>query len=377
MTRAIGFALALLVAVAQAPNLKIVVIAGEDAVNIIQQKTATAPIVEVRDRNDLPVGGVPVTFTIAGQNAAFGGGLQTITVTSNAAGRAAVTSLNPLGAGAVQINVTATSQGQTAAVTITQTNFATAAAASAAGAVVAGGATGAAAAGVAAAGGGGLGAGAITAIVGGIGAAGVVGAQAAGLLGGETTARAPCSYALNATGSFRVDATTLELPSFPVRGGVNVEKVGSDCEEQPITAVSNASFLTVTLPPQGSTVVDVTAEANPRPNPPRTGTITIIGQTVTVHQKAQCNFSIAPLLLNFPAAGGTQTLTLTAAPAGCDQAQWSVATGTNPWISANPLNGSGSAMIAVTLEPNPTRLTRGATIFISNSDLRILVTQAP
>ena len=37
------------------PNaLKIVVIQGEDAVNIIQQKTAVAPIVEVRDENDLP-----------------------------------------------------------------------------------------------------------------------------------------------------------------------------------------------------------------------------------------------------------------------------------------------------------------------------------
>ena len=43
-------------------NLKIVVIAGEGAVNVIQQKTAVAPIVEVRDRNDQPVAGVVVTF---------------------------------------------------------------------------------------------------------------------------------------------------------------------------------------------------------------------------------------------------------------------------------------------------------------------------
>src|SRR5687767_1594026 len=69
-----------------AASLKIVVIEGEDAVNIIQQKTAVAPVVEVRDRNDLPIAGVPVTFTISGgQSAAFSGGLQQLTVTTNAA----------------------------------------------------------------------------------------------------------------------------------------------------------------------------------------------------------------------------------------------------------------------------------------------------
>jgi len=38
---------------AQKPTaLRIVVIEGEDAVNIIQQRTAVGPIVEVRDDND-------------------------------------------------------------------------------------------------------------------------------------------------------------------------------------------------------------------------------------------------------------------------------------------------------------------------------------
>ena len=124
----------------QVSGVKILVIAGEDAVNIIQQKTAVAPVVEVRDRNDLPVAGVPVTFTIAGaKTASFAGGLQTITVTTNAAGRAAVSGLTPLSNGAVQINVQAAFQAQTATATITQTNFATAAQAAQAGMPVAGG----------------------------------------------------------------------------------------------------------------------------------------------------------------------------------------------------------------------------------------------
>ncbi len=50
----------------QAPSLKIVVLEGEGAVNIIQQKTAVRPLVEVRDRNNLPVAGASVTFSIGG-----------------------------------------------------------------------------------------------------------------------------------------------------------------------------------------------------------------------------------------------------------------------------------------------------------------------
>ena len=114
-------------------DLKIVVIAGEGAVNIIQQKTAVAPIVEVRDRNNLPVAGATVTFSVGGSGASFGTG-STLTVVTNAAGQATAAGLTPTAAGAVQINVTAAMQGQLASAAITQTNFATAQAAAAAGA---------------------------------------------------------------------------------------------------------------------------------------------------------------------------------------------------------------------------------------------------
>src|SRR5215213_8736649 len=79
-------------AASQSAALRIVVLAGEDAVNIIQQKTAVAPIVEIRDRNNLPVAGATVTFTLGGQSASFGG-LSTLTVTTNAAGQAAAVGL--------------------------------------------------------------------------------------------------------------------------------------------------------------------------------------------------------------------------------------------------------------------------------------------
>ncbi len=110
----------------RAAALTIVVIEGEDAVNIVQQKTAVAPLVEVRDRNDQPVAGAVVRFAIRSGRASFGGA-RTLTVTTNAAGRAAAAGLTPTGSGALQIGASAAFQGQSAAVTIVQTNVLTAA----------------------------------------------------------------------------------------------------------------------------------------------------------------------------------------------------------------------------------------------------------
>src|SRR5215510_12137190 len=118
-----------IVSAAQAAALKIVVVEGEGAVNIIQQKTAVAPVIEVRDRNDQPVSGAVVKFAIQKGKASFDGA-RTVTVTTNAAGRATATGLTATGKGALQITASAAFQGQTAAATIAQTTVATAAEAS-------------------------------------------------------------------------------------------------------------------------------------------------------------------------------------------------------------------------------------------------------
>jgi hypothetical protein len=189
--------LALLLAAQPQPTpqtLHVVVIAGEDAVNIIQQKTAVKPIVEVRDRNNLPVPGALVTFTIEGGKAATFGGASTMTVATNAAGQAAVSSLSPAASGAFQINVSAAFQGQVATATIAQTNVMTAAqAAAAAGANSAGasaGSTGGASGGAGgAAGGAGGGLSTTTLVVAGAAVAGgaVAATQIADKVGGGET----------------------------------------------------------------------------------------------------------------------------------------------------------------------------------------------
>jgi hypothetical protein len=165
-------------AAGQAAPYKIVVLAGEDSVNVIQQKTAVAPLIEVRDRNNQPVSGAVVTFAVQGGKAAvFQGGATTMTIATNAAGQAAAAGLTPLTAGAVNISVEAAVQGQIVTAAITQVNVMTAAeAAAAAGATGASSGTASTAGGGAAGGtGGGISATTIG-IIGGVAAAGAVAA---------------------------------------------------------------------------------------------------------------------------------------------------------------------------------------------------------
>jgi hypothetical protein len=108
------------------PSLRIVVIEGEDAVNVIQQKTATMPVVEVRDSNDIPVAGAIVRFAIRGSKPAAFGANQAAIVTTDAAGRATAPLLTPLKRGAVRIDVSAAFNGQSGSTSINQFNVATA-----------------------------------------------------------------------------------------------------------------------------------------------------------------------------------------------------------------------------------------------------------
>ena len=79
-------------AAAQDAGLRIVVLEGEDSVNIIEQGTAVPTLVEVRDRNDLPVAGASVLFLLGeGGTATLNAGLQQVALTTNALGQAAVT----------------------------------------------------------------------------------------------------------------------------------------------------------------------------------------------------------------------------------------------------------------------------------------------
>ncbi len=141
--RALSLLLALWIpATAQvAPMLNLVVVEGEGAVNNIRQRTAREPIVQVQDENHKPVAGAVVVFLLPsnGAGGAFANGARTLTMTTDNQGQAVARGLKPNGVkGQYQIRVNATHNGQTASVTITQTNAILSAAGVASGGAISG-----------------------------------------------------------------------------------------------------------------------------------------------------------------------------------------------------------------------------------------------
>jgi hypothetical protein len=104
-------------------------------VNIVRKGTAVVPVVEVRDRNNLPVAGALVTFMIPGGSkaATFANSARQIAVTTDSAGRASASGIQAVGKGAFRIEINASYQGQTATTSISQSNFASVAEAAKAG----------------------------------------------------------------------------------------------------------------------------------------------------------------------------------------------------------------------------------------------------
>ena len=105
-------------------ELKIIIIAGQGAVNTLKNKTAVQPIIEVRDKNNLPVPGAVVNFTAPrlGPSATFSNGGRTQSLVSDTNGRVAILGMAPDGPGAFRLTVTASYDRHFATAEIAQTN---------------------------------------------------------------------------------------------------------------------------------------------------------------------------------------------------------------------------------------------------------------
>ena len=117
---------------AAAGKLNIVIVEGEGAINNVRQRVAREPMVQVEDENRRPVAGAAVTFLLPNQgaSASFANGSQSLTITTDAQGRAVARGLRPNNVnGQYNIRVNAVSEGRTGTATISQTNALVAAAA--------------------------------------------------------------------------------------------------------------------------------------------------------------------------------------------------------------------------------------------------------
>ena len=113
-------------AFAQAPPvLNIVIVEGEGAINNLKQRVNRDPIVQVEDENHRPIAGAAVVFFLPdqGPSGTFVNGSRTLTVTTDAQGRATAMGIRTnQTSGPMQIRVTASFQGATASAVINQTN---------------------------------------------------------------------------------------------------------------------------------------------------------------------------------------------------------------------------------------------------------------
>ena len=110
---------------AQPQSIRILVLAGQDAINNVEKRVITEPVVEVQDESGTPVAGAEVEFRTpaTGPSATFYGATRTTTVTTDDKGRASADGMTPnTDLGLFEIQVTATRGSLQADAAITQTN---------------------------------------------------------------------------------------------------------------------------------------------------------------------------------------------------------------------------------------------------------------
>ena len=115
----------------------------------------------------------------------------------------------------------------------------------------------------------------------------------------------------------------------------------------PWTAISNVPWITVPQGAAGSGAGAARLLVESTSGPPRTGTVLVAGQTVTVTQGGGCDFVVAPLVQPVASNGGSGSATIEAG-GGCG---WT-ATSNAPWITlTGPTSGTGGGAITFTVAP--------------------------
>jgi hypothetical protein len=164
----------------------------------------------------------------------------------------------------------------------------------------------------------------------------------------------PCAYTLSPTSQ-----------SFPAAGGTSAVNVttAAGCTW---SATSGSSWVTISNGSNrsGSGSVGITAASNTTTQS-RTATLTIAGTSFQItEQAATCSYTVAPLTITAPPAGGTGSINVTT----LSTCAWTSTSGTS-WIS---LTGSrtGSGTASYTIGANTGSATRTATVTVAGVPVR-------
>jgi hypothetical protein len=144
--------------------------------------------------------------------------------------------------------------------------------------------------------------------------------------------------------SFTINPATHTMPAA---GGSVTVSVGA-AASCAWTASSNAPWLTVVSGANGSGPGAVQVDAQSNAGAPRTGTVTIAGQTLSVSQDSGCTFTVSPETIGAPAPGGSRRIDVTGAPS----CAWTASSAAG-WITiASAPGGNGNGGIDVTIAAN-------------------------
>ncbi len=127
------------------------------------------------------------------------------------------------------------------------------------------------------------------------------------------------------------------------------------------TAASGVPWITITSGASGSGGGTVQYMVDANTGAARSGVLTIAGQTFTVTQASGCSYSIAPPAQTMPAAGGANSVAVTA-PASCG---WTAASNV-PWghLTAG-MSGTGNGTVQYTADANTGGPARSGTFTIA------------
>ena len=180
----------------------------------------------------------------------------------------------------------------------------------------------------------------------GVGTVGITVAPATGPMRTGTATIAGQTFTVTQTPGCAFDVTPQTL-SVDASGGSATVSVtaGAGCAW---TATSQASWIAITSGASGSGNGTVTVNAAAASGPPRSGTLTVAGRTITVNQGQGCTFALAPPSQTVSSAGGTTSVGVTA-PEGCG---WTAVSNAS-WISIpSGMDGSGNGTVQLVVAPN-------------------------
>ena len=176
------------------------------------------------------------------------------------------------------------------------------------------------------------------------------------------------SFAVTQTGqacTFAISPVSTSVPAAAASSNVSVDTTAG-CSW---TASSSASWLSITSGGSGSG--DGTVAFNIGANPdlaPRTGTMTIGGQTFTVNQAGVvCTPTIAPVSASVGSTGAQGTVSLTL-PAACS---WTASSGAS-WITiSGAASGTGSGSVGYSVAANTSTSSRSGNLTIAGQTFSV------